>query len=378
MSIFQQWFSREGCFFDAKSTVVDVAVLCHEVRGIDASGDEQVFVSVRDARRGVSEDTTTLGTASQLKGISLEATLLLRVWAGRSGTLQGSRICGELLIPLTWLVTRSQGVLYQTWVALDASRKGMEESTESAAFDRESTFDRQVSGGESLEGPRVCLSVCRSSELGSSGRLLLAMDVSADVRSDRWCALLKSQKQHEVICTALHDRMLHSAGGDSREEERLRRLAQAQAEEMEELRCELRAGPASSPAASSSAPRSGEEPCDVPSANAARRIEIDKLKGELESLSHEANSKIDAANDRIRSLRRDRDEARGVVQQHRDEAASCERELSTMREDVAKLAAKKESLLAIVEDLHRTCSDAGLEALGRNSIDSITNKFRLD
>mmetsp|Transcript_105249 Transcript_105249/g.296352 ORF Transcript_105249/g.296352 Transcript_105249/m.296352 type:complete len:392 (-) Transcript_105249:42-1217(-) len=378
--------SREGCFFDAKSTMADVAVLCHEVRGLESSNGEQVFVSVRDLKRPLSEETCALGTACQVKGASLDTTLLLRVWAGKSQNQpnkQGprssapSRVLGELTIPLAWLVTHARRVLYQSWVTLDVGRGSvLDESSESAAFGANSSFDRRLEDGDSLEGPRICISLCRATELGPNGRLVLTTDASADSKADRWAALLTSQRQHAAMSVALHEQATQGAHGGAQAEERLRSLVSSRAQEIEELRRQLQSGAAAAEVAERI--NDADQSEEASRANQSRQAEVESLKAELDRLSIEANSKIDAANERIRSLRRDRDEATGEAQRLRQESSHVDRETDNLREDYRQLADQKETLLEIVEDLHRTCLGAGLEAAGRNSIDSFTDKFRFD
>merc|ERR1712061_279738 len=111
-------------------------------------------------------------------------------------------------------------------------------------------------------------------------------------------------------------------------------------------------------------------------ANNKQKTQIESLRAEVESVRLEANGKIDAANERIRALRRDRDESLREGERLAGEikTAAAQKEEVTM--EAKQLSDQKEALLRIVEDLHQTCVGAGLQT-SRRSIDSITNNFRL-
>jgi len=416
--------TREGCLFDAKSSTVDLTAVCHEARSIDVAEGDKVFVSLKDMRRQTSEQVSPLGAACHLRAVDLDTTLLLRVWAARdelaarSGVegAKGRRNCGELRIPLHRLVLQCQSMLYQTWATLDCP--GLCDSVASIGLGDESgAFDQKlVDGPRQLFQPRVCLSICKTADLGPTGKLLLSADASAEARAAQWGPLLRSQQQHAIMSAALHLQGSQAADTLMSTQERSRAAARiqdlrgrvrAQAEDIEELRRQLREAedrlastrdvrehlPGSlggrQPLGSSERPGPGPkaEPLErtlaieaeaeqLLSKNEKQQVQIESLRSEVEHVRQEANTKIDAANERIRALRRDRDE--GLREGERLDAEV--REIAGQKEDLIsenkQLSDQKEALLQIVEDLHQTCTGAGLQA-SRRSIDSITANFKL-
>merc|ERR1712032_657855 len=103
------------------------------------------------------------------------------------------------------------------------------------------------------------------------------------------------------------------------------------------------------------------------------KAEMQALQEELATIGDEANGKIEAANERIHSLRKERDDA----QRDQEEAMADNRQLSLAIQELnvekGKLAEQKESLISIVEDLHQACTTAGLSLHERTSMDTIRN-----
>lgn len=104
-----------------------------------------------------------------------------------------------------------------------------------------------------------------------------------------------------------------------------------------------------------------------------QREEAHNVQMELDKISTEANGKIEAANDRIRTLRSRRDEAEQELQTLKASTLPLyQEEKNKMEAENRQLSEQKEALLRIVEDLHQTCIAAGLNTAGRQSIDNIT------
>merc|ERR1711920_876979 len=105
------------------------------------------------------------------------------------------------------------------------------------------------------------------------------------------------------------------------------------------------------------------------------QLQADKqaLTDELATIGDEANGKIEAANERIRSLRKERDDAlRDQEQAVADNRQLC-LSIQELNSEKGKLAEQKESLISIVEDLHQACTTAGLSLHERTSMDTIRN-----
>jgi len=423
--------TREGCLFDAKSSTVDLTAVCHEARSIDVAEGDKVFVSLKDMRRQTSEQVSPLGAACHLRAVDLDTTLLLRVWAARdelaarSGVegAKGRRNCGELRIPLHRLVLQCQSMLYQTWATLDCP--GLCDSVASIGLGDESgAFDQKlVDGPRQLFQPRVCLSICKTADLGPTGKLLLSADASAEARAAQWGPLLRSQQQHAIMSAALHLQGSQAADTLMSTQERSRAAARiqdlrgrvrAQAEDIEELRRQLREAedrlastrdvrehlPGSlggrRPLGSSDrlgttelkhGPGLRTEPLErtlaieaeaeqLQSKNEKQQVQIESLRSEVEHVRQEANTKIDAANERIRALRRDRDESLREGERLDAEVREIAGQKEELINENRQLSDQKEALLRIVEDLHQTCNGAGLQA-SRRSVDSITANFKL-
>jgi len=332
-------------------------------------------------------------------------------------------------------VTRCDGALYHTWFTLDtASLQDTASSITSliAGGDAEA-FDRSMlNGPRQLAQPKACISICKTSVLDAAGRVLYVADAPNDFRIAQWGPLLRSQQQHVVMCAAYHlestqqpvtspsqnamaDRMaarlqmLEEKESESMQEiARLRSEAQTfrdrdskQLSEIQRLQADVARYEANAPqAAVASAQQqsameaqaaeiqhlkqllAGKESerrealeAAAAAASSTSRQETEHLQSELTKMSAEANAKIDAANERIRSLRRDRDEALREAERVAAEKRQLQQDKNALLLEKDQLTEQKEALLKIVEDLHQTCIGAGqqgLQGATRASIDSIT------
>mmetsp|Transcript_11406 Transcript_11406/g.34395 ORF Transcript_11406/g.34395 Transcript_11406/m.34395 type:complete len:450 (-) Transcript_11406:147-1496(-) len=430
------------CFSENKVTAVDITVCCHDVRGVELSEEEKLFISVKDMRKHAGEQLVPLGSCCQLKSVDLDASLLLRVRAARdedaarlrSEGPHGRRNCGELRIPLHRLETSCDGLLYQTWVTLDCP--GLCDSMASVGFgDDSNSFEQKlVDGPRQLFQPRIFLSVGKAADLGQAGELLsLSPDAAPEARVAHWGPLLRSQQQHAVMSAALH--LQDSQGGEppataeqraraaarlqnvrgrvqaqSESLEALRRQLQGVEEELEAARAAARAGagagarpeqpgpgdqsPWTPPSWERSRQDSGSDSLSPSQANnfgrtiameaeaerlrasnCAEQARVEALRKEVESVKQQANDNVDAANARIRVLRRERDES---IRECKRLEAEVEQVVGR-KEELSKanqhLAEKVRALKRLVEDLYETVNGAGLQA-SRKSIDSINSIFK--
>lgn len=266
--------------------------------------------------------------------------------------------------------------------------------------------------------------MCRSSELAESDRILWTVDLPRKERINRWGPLLRSQQQHAIMCAAQHLEGRPSNGSDVLQRLlHLRAQADEQAQEIDSLQEQLQ-----SASRATTAPTSREaldEPWQAltgdgwrqkPSmtlleerstrqleevrnaamqseaqisrrgkeAEAQKELEEQRsLEAELQSelraaevelakIAEEANNKIEAANLRIRSLRREREEANNALEERRQGNQKLQAMLEEIEQEKSQLMEQKEALIRIVEDLHSSCTQAGLPATDRASIDSIT------
>lgn len=325
--------SREGCCFDTKSANPHVGVCCHEVRGFDVSDDEEVFFSVRDVRNPGRENPTELGGVCQVRRANIDTTLLVRFFKSNRQSDDGWEILpcaiGEVRIPLAWTVTHCNGVLYQSWASVEPPSGGIDDSFDTITDDgqnADSYFAQKLLEGESLTGLRVCLSVCRLAELGWG--LSAAGNAPPEVRINRWAALLFSQKQHIAISEAMHK------------------------QDCSEL---------------------DEQQTCTGDAFAKVRKDIAALEEEIDANRKHANDQIDVANQRIRAIRQERDDNLQEYENLQEQGRRLETETAELMDEARTLTEQKEALMAIVEDLHRTCAGAGLEATNTETIGGDTN-----
>lgn len=395
--------SREACLFAERDATFDVTLVCHEARSVEIGNGEQLFVSVRVAQKFHAEEARApIGTACQLKAVELDSALLLFLWASSSIHDEAvRRACGELRIPLHRLATNFYGMLYQTWVTLDLP--GLNDSVASIGLtDEDAAFDqRLVEGARQHFQPRICLSICKTSELPASGKLLLQVDAAETSRCNQWGPLLKSQQQHSVLSKVLHlhistavespdaveqtartSQKLREAQGRAASQltevtEMRRRLEEANAHLAEERAAAPRRSTGTSLAAGA-APPPFKEHGEEDAASAQWQLEVERLRQEVGNVSLEANGKIDAANDRIRTLRRERDDARQEAERMRAEVTQLNDQQAQLSEETHELSEQIQALLRIVEDLHQACmgDQVYLDNM-RQSIDSITRNFRL-
>eukprot|EP00933_Yihiella_yeosuensis_P008644 TRINITY_DN11421_c0_g2_i1.p1 TRINITY_DN11421_c0_g2~~TRINITY_DN11421_c0_g2_i1.p1 ORF type:complete len:448 (-),score=99.04 TRINITY_DN11421_c0_g2_i1:109-1452(-) len=410
--------TREACLtFDSdggKEPIIDLYVICHEARGMDLSPGEQVFVSLRDTRKPDPERLAATGTPWHLKSTEADSILALRVWAAKDEASARAdvnrRALGELRIPLRRLKQLQLQMLYQTWVTLDCP--GLADSFASAGMvDETGGFDQKLlEGPKQLFQPRLCLSLCRLADVGSSGRCVLTPEDSGSHREKHWGALIRSQQQHVVMSAALYHQTQQQANEPSQPSEQDRSKTakqiqetqsrvQDQAQLLQELRSQLQQRQRQQgggyndfrPSNGSGdnrqghaigSPRQGadaqqrtaamEAQIDqIGYANAELKAEVDTLQTDLEKVQEEANSKIDSANERIRGLRKERDDALKEGDAARAEGERLQRTHDQLYKDRRLLSEQKEALLRIVEDLHTTCLGAGLPSAGRHSMKDI-------
>lgn len=431
--------SRDCFGFDAYGRKFDVAAVCHEARGLDLSPGEQASVTFTMAgHRVAGHEPVRVGSMCHLKSVSLEAVIILKVWAsfepGPASAQQ--RACGEVHIPVDHIHSKCDGCLYHTWLNLESA--GLNDSVASLGYSRAETAEAfkqaMTSGPRQLFQPKVCISLCKASDLDpegqDDGRILWTADLRRAERIERWGPLLKSQQQHAVMCAALHLQGLQGRSSQDAPQRLIHLKAQSEEQQREiaSLEEQLQRGSQQDRGSqSSSVPtsaaaleallggsRRGEvfresvtmleertrkqiEEARVQALNmstgAARRgrevdanqelarqqallrqlrEELQSSQDELAKIGDEANSKIEAANFRIRALRRERDEALTSMQERRDANEQLRLALEDLEEEKAQLNEQKEALIRIVEELHQSCNKAGLPSGDRASIDSLT------
>jgi hypothetical protein len=452
--------SREGCFFQQGSSSVDVSVVCHDARCLDISPAEQAYVSVRDIRRREGEAFAQMNNLCNLRSLELDTTLLVRVWVDEVGKNE-RRVVGEVRIPLARLISQYNACLYHTWIAIESP--GLHDSVSSLGImDAGSEFDQAIMDGpKQLSQPKICLSLCRATDVPPSGKVLWSHDTSNEQKVEKWGPLLRSQQQHLVLSAALHlkcerqasntacERQTSKQAQDQEHQEAMQKLQrqldeansqvqqlQLQAQRQQPSNSLFRTQPSvptqpndqnnqAGPSLSITQARNGAAPnpemqaqlqaqsrrladaearlaetearehraterLRIESDEALRvrsecdqlKVELDGVRGDLDTLSTEANRKIEAANDRIRTLRQRNSEAESELNQIKATTLPLlSGEKATLEAENRQLAEQKEALLRIVEDLHQTCVAAGIETAGRQSIDNmtctITQEFRL-
>jgi len=226
----------------------DVSTVCHDVRCLNLGAGEQAYVSVRDLRRREGEAFAQMGSVCNLRTLELDTTLLLRVWVdevpGSTGRHGERRVVGEVRIPLRRLISQYSACLYHTWVALESP--GLHDSVASLGFlnlDDGTSFDQAITDGpRQLGQPKACISVCRTANLGPTGKIIWSADNPPEQRAAGWGPLLLSQQQHALLSTLQHQRSGQAASlpvGDSPGAQELQERNRQQVEEINRLKAEL-------------------------------------------------------------------------------------------------------------------------------------------
>jgi len=306
------------------------------------------------------------------------------------------RACGEIRIPLRHLVTKCDSSLYHSWVALDSP--GVNESVNFGMLNNgmadtgEAFAQALAQGPRQLSQPKACLSVVRAEDLGPNGQVMWTDTATRKERIARWGPLLRSQQHHVVLCTAQHLQSTQ-AQKDHRAQaaqrlEAWEETAQEQAREIESLREQLHQqqkegqtrnqdlnSTAGSRSGNQDSRPDGEVALEIQKQQALGeklRTELQALEEELAKIGEEANGKIDTANNKIRVLRQERDEAAREVEENEMGLRRLKQTHRDLNEEKAKLEEQKKALLEIVDDLHQTCLSAGLTMTQRRSVDSMS------
>ncbi|CAE7544369.1 Uso1 [Symbiodinium natans] len=429
---------RACAIFDGGLGKFDIAAICHEVRCVNTQVGETLCITLSDVEHRVAgEDLHSLGTVAIIKSQAEDVVLVLKVWATRDtppfSKHAEKRHVGEVRIPLRHLSDLCNCMLYFTWVNLESA--GLNDSVAHlgygnpfAANSSESFLQGIMSNPRQLFQPKACISLCRADELAETDRLLWTKDLPRQDRIKRWGPLLRSQQQHAVMCTAQNLEAAAQQNGTGDLPQRLMHLraqADEQAQEIELLQEQLQSASRVTTAPTSAEAldvllNGGDQWRQKPSmtlleertsrqleearglamqteaalarrgrdAEAHKELETQQslstqLRGELQSyevelskLGEEANNKIEAANIRIRALRRERDEASRSLAERREGNQKLQLLLEELEDEKSQLAQQKETLMRMVEDLHACCNEAGLPAADRASIDSISG-FKL-
>lgn len=331
------------------------------------------------------------------------------------------RACGEIRIPIQRLANRFEGALYYTWVLLDSP--GPQDSTFIHACRRVEgdvgTFDQALQNGpRQPTQPKACFSMFRSEDVNATGKILFTSEAPRRDRIQNWGLLLRSQQQHLVMCNMQHaygmqqvrDRssleITRLAHIDLQEQRRVHEIEALQvylADRQRGLQLErsrqkdrgdewglemrqredrmaqqsaemvlvntdraLRIGDQNMPTDRQHDILHGEmlriqmDMADQHALASNLKQELEELQGELLTLDEEAQRKIVAANERIWSLEQERDEAVNEAEAQSANNQDLLERVEELNAEKAQLAEHKETLLEIIEDLHQTCTNAGL------------------
>eukprot|EP00927_Polykrikos_kofoidii_P065940 TRINITY_DN61630_c0_g1_i1.p1 TRINITY_DN61630_c0_g1~~TRINITY_DN61630_c0_g1_i1.p1 ORF type:complete len:730 (+),score=171.16 TRINITY_DN61630_c0_g1_i1:47-2236(+) len=255
--LLRQFGGSRLCFAGPGAARVDATVVCHDLRNIRLASGERIWISLRVLESPERDIFGLPGESIQLKSLKLDATILLRTWAaGAQASPQAGgdrRACGELHIPVHRLVSRFSSCLYYTWVLLDSP--GLSDSVASVGLladgAENEAFDQAIMNApRQLFQPKACLTLIRTSDLPTSGQIAWMEDVANAHRTAFWAPLLRSQRQHVLLCQAmfLQDRSKNpeanadvgdsgQTGGANQEklEAELRMLRKSHAERQEEV-----------------------------------------------------------------------------------------------------------------------------------------------
>lgn len=359
--------SREGCFLDTSSPKLETCAVCHEVRGAPAQQGEKFCVSfgMLGTRIAGNDPIVEVGELCRLRPMQPDAVIVVRVWASfqEQPTLQGAerRSLGEARLPLKHLLERCDGCLYQTWIMLESC--GLNDSVAGIGLltgdDGNAFTQALLTGPRQLFQPKACISLCKSEDLDSAGKVLWTASATRQQKIALWGPVLRSQQQHAIMCAAQH----------------LQAPPQTKKQVQEAALLELQRATGFTQRQEVTGPESVQEQEKV--VGSKLKLELEGLQDELAKITQEANEKIEAANVRLRSLRREREEAGLEVERLEEENRGLQQGVEDLLEQRDTLIQQKEALEKIVEDLHQSFDQSGgLPGAGRSSIDSVTN-FRL-
>lgn len=350
---------------------LDMTVVCHEVRGMDLEAGKPVSVKVSDLRRGAQPGEvahTELGKACLLRTLELDTTLLMRICVeenpdfGRGSPSPRLRPVSELRIPLTHLIKNYNCCLYYAWVCLEMPE--LDDSVNAlgdlTTNDDGATLQQAITqGAKEFSKPRACISVCKSSDMGSNGKTNWSPDLPADARTALWGPLLRSWEQHRVLSTLLHVKCerqglqpppsqgyLSTSVVEELQDENAGLKAELEAAKSQLQAQQRRFADVETPGNSPGRDDLGGAESELEllrQENEQMKSEIHELNLELGVVGTEANVKIDQANDRIRTQRL-----------RIEEAAETNQKLSDQN---IQLTEQNKILRSVCEDLKRICEE---------------------
>eukprot|EP00929_Paragymnodinium_shiwhaense_P097520 TRINITY_DN59183_c0_g1_i1.p1 TRINITY_DN59183_c0_g1~~TRINITY_DN59183_c0_g1_i1.p1 ORF type:complete len:419 (-),score=116.52 TRINITY_DN59183_c0_g1_i1:67-1323(-) len=405
-------FDRESCFLEGGGAKIDAIGVCHELRKPPTlAAGEKFVVSFCEASARGDAVSIALGEPFKMKCLKLDAVVVVRLWATRGphaaqprgggynsndNPTGGPRVLGEVRIPLRSLVASCKNMLYHTWFVLTPiTAASLPSGPRTRPSDlrqglEDDVFSRALAGGqEDSSDTKICLSLLRPTDLETQHKVLWTADIGEKERIARWVPLLRAHEQSVVLCA--HELQHQDADRWDPEKAKashqlvlLEDQAREQQEELQELQqgmddCRSKLHDATVASYLEQA-RRVEAARQESAAGAAEkeRGTAEKLKRELEGLQHEiamvgekANAKIGAANDRIRSLRTERDDAIRELETYATQNDALVEDKQRALADNKKLTDQKAALMKIVEDLHNAVDRAGLGSVGRKSIEAL-------
>lgn len=342
------------------------------------------------------------------------------------------RLCGELRIPLQRFVLQCQDTLYQSWVTLDSPGDMNSAVSSDGMFDQKlvdgprqmhkpricltvcKTANLSPSGKLLLafEAPQedrlsqwpALLRSQQQHHVMSKALYLQSLQLQgeewSDARGERGMGSLNiralqgrvdeqsntieelhqqiSQVEARIRERKLNEKELSISEGDSP------RKARVEAQLAEAARLHEQVGTRMSTGAPASLVEPGfgdpmmrkeameTEAQQLRAENEKQSSDIENFRAQLAEVREEANSKIDAANERIRLLRRERDDNRQEREFINLEVRRLEEDNENLSVGNMQLAEQRDALLRIVEDLHQSTVASGLNTdAARLSVDSI-------
>lgn len=405
---------------------VDATAVCHEIRcpGLEQGVQTCVSFQVLGGGHENQEFLVEVGGLCELRSLQLSAVVLLRIYASDDDTPTASRAqrkaCGEVHIPLRQLVSKYDNMLYHTWLTLE--KPGLLDSVASmglfAPTHEEDAFAQAMhNGSRQLHQPQVCVSICKSEDLGPNGQPTWTVDASKRDRIAHWAPLLRAQQQATMLCTLQHlqnPQPSKTSGTSEKQSQALADQEQEQKQELRDIRERLRTcqeqggGMGTQPLnhdddrwnslrqlnekgfnqleqsrrlveslqnrnkgrAASPGPLGAELERQRNLAADLKR-EHDALLEDLASTEQEAQRKFRDQQEGIEVLKQSRDDALTNYQHWQAEVQQLIRATDELTAEKARLLEQKDGLVKIVEDLHEACGIAGLPTGGREPINSI-------
>eukprot|EP00397_Hematodinium_sp_SG-2012_P030597 GEMP01032422.1.p1 GENE.GEMP01032422.1~~GEMP01032422.1.p1 ORF type:complete len:394 (+),score=92.36 GEMP01032422.1:406-1587(+) len=336
----------------------DVTLHLNDIRNVPYEPDEHVIAWVQ--QRNHENIFLSPTTPAELR-VSRSSVLRIGVWTQKRGDHDEPVSHGSVHIPIDIMMEKSGAALYHTWFLLEPAGESSRDLREMFEYSLYEVVR------ESFR-PKICLTLVRRDEELRDG---LFRPASAErVKADRYAPLLLSHLQHLQLCQTLSATLESPEMKGEKQKEKNKALKtqvkalQAENENLMQMMDDLQRRHRLSTDHQSQRTRVLEGQITRLHEDHDRISDISHSRRSqelVESLTQEANQRIDQANEAIHKLRARLTEKIAEVDAHKEEAREHENEVKVLRE-------QKTALMKIVEDLYTATAFQTTEQAIRDNI----------